>query len=482
MSNENLISMEIDNPDNNRFKNRVSAFDDDDEENVENIAEQNLLNSGAVSHFPSVDIRPSGIVKTNPFFLKDSEFYGVINILASAVGGGCFTFPNMLDNSGIFNSLIIFIIVSLSIYYSINLLRNILMSTNLYSYAEIVQKILGKSFLKIYSSFSFIYYLSILIVYINLCYDYISSIIESTKKGFPAFSYFFISSCIEIGLCVFTSNFSKIHILSLIVVITFILIILSVIIPAIFNLTDKDFIYKKFNFEKFFKPKIQKSKIGTLLMVLSNFIQYVYNFSYHCPFPMIIGNLQDKSEKQTTKIHKTSFFILFISYFLISLFGYLSTEEVASVLFQNFRKKIISDILKIDLIVFLISLVPLRYMIIRDGFTSLIGFKEIPYIFEAISASVWIIIANVFVWFYGSGNKVNLINPEYSNISTLIELFGGFFGVFIGFIFPVVIFALMIGAKKKEIFLGYFISGFFFVIGIITCGYSIYVEIKSQKN
>ena len=66
-----------------------------------------------------------------------------MNILSTALGIGAFTFPYILYEIGVINSLLIYIFVSMSIYYSLDLLRRFVVDSNLFSYSSITQTTLG---------------------------------------------------------------------------------------------------------------------------------------------------------------------------------------------------------------------------------------------------------------------------------------------------------------------------------------------------
>ena len=113
----------------NRGTQNDSGFRDDDEES--DIAEEqtpennnnknnigNNINSFGVS--TATDDSCNKQNKTN--FLTINESLCIINILASTLGVGCLVFPNILYQIGIITSLIIFIFVSISVYFSLDLL------------------------------------------------------------------------------------------------------------------------------------------------------------------------------------------------------------------------------------------------------------------------------------------------------------------------------------------------------------------------
>ena len=105
---------------------------------------------------------------------------------------------------------------------------------------------------------------------------------------------------------------------------------------------------------------------------------------------------------------------------------------------------------------------PLRYIIIRDNYTSLIGKDVLPIKIEIIITTICLLIINLVVYF---ANYENLI-------SDIILIFGGFFGVFIGFVLPVIIYISINGKTKKRSIIGYIIAGIFIFIGFFSIFYN----------
>lgn len=59
----------------------------------------------------------------------------ILNMCASVVGAGCFTFPWIISNLDILNDVGISLLVTLCIYYSIDLLRIFVVDTKYFSYS-----------------------------------------------------------------------------------------------------------------------------------------------------------------------------------------------------------------------------------------------------------------------------------------------------------------------------------------------------------
>ena len=163
-----IEAFEIENPHQKRF----SKFNDDEDDSINKSDLQDNEDEIGLNYGNKKKSNPNKSKNNFLRFKGDNEFYGVLNLIASTIGGGFVTFPSLLQTAGIITSLICFIIVSICVYFSLNLLRNFIISTNLFSLSGITKKLLGKRWLKIYAFSAVIFYLSIEINYVNL-WDYL---------------------------------------------------------------------------------------------------------------------------------------------------------------------------------------------------------------------------------------------------------------------------------------------------------------------
>ena len=174
----------------------------------------------------------------------NSILSGVLNISASTIGAGCFTFPWIISTLGLFNSIFIFSVVSGCIYYSLDLLRSFVVDTKNFSFSSITDKTLGKKWLMLYSFSSFIYYLSININYLSLLYSIFKSLFIDNQT-FYGFIFLLVSCSCEIFLCLYTSKTAKMHLLSIITMLSFAFIVLVTTVEGIHSFFGKD--YHKFS-------------------------------------------------------------------------------------------------------------------------------------------------------------------------------------------------------------------------------------------
>lgn len=455
-----IEAFEIENPQYYAHK-RLSKFNDEEDEeesinksDLQDNEEKNGLNYGNKKKSKNNFLR----------FKGDNEFYGVLNLMASTIGGGCVTFPSLLQTAGIITSLICFIIVSICVYFSLNLLRNFIISTNLFSLSEITQKLLGKRWLKIYALSAVIFYLSIEINYINLIIEYGAKGLFSMNEKYLIIIFYLVSCILEIILCLYTSKISHIHILSLISVFCFTFIVIVLLFYSFGSLMSEE-IKDKFSSDKFFMPS--DSFLKYITSICACFIEYVYSYSCHCSFPTLIGNLETKEEK-TKRVVNIFFAVTTIMYIIISIFGYISQINIVEnqktlILFtEDSLQGYFNKFLQFIIVLFFISLIPMRYIVIRDNYLSLFS-HEITYKIELIFISINMIIANIISYFCSSDANI---------IFSLNEIFGGVFGVVICFVLPVIIYISINNKAEIKSILGYIMGIFFLIVGLFTAGYS----------
>ena len=455
-----IEAFEIENPHQKRF----SKFNDDEDDSIN---KSNLLDNEDEIGLNYGNKKKSNPNKSKNNFLRfkgDNEFYGVLNLMASTIGGGFVTFPSLLQTAGIITSLICFIIVSICVYFSLNLLRNFIISTNLFSLSGITKKLLGKRWLKIYAFSAVIFYLSIEINYVNLIVEYGTKGLFSMEENYLIIIFYLVSCILEIILCLYTSKISHIHVLSLISVFCFIFIVIVLLFYSFGSLMNEE-IKDKFSSDKFFMPS--NSFLKYIASICASFIEYVYSYSSHCSFPTLIGNLETKEEK-TKRVVNIFFAFTTIMYIIISVFGYISQINIVEnqktlILFtEDYLHGYFNKFLQFIFILFFISLIPMRYIVIRDNYLSLFS-HEITYKIELIFISVNMIIVNIISYF--CSNDTNII-------FSLNEIFGGVFGVVICFILPVIIYISINNKAEIKSILGYIMGIFFLIVGLFTAGYS----------
>lgn len=395
-----------------------------------------------------------------------NEIICIMNILSTALGIGAFTFPYILYEIGVINSLLIYIFVSMSIYYSLDLLRRFVVDSNLFSYSSITQTTLGNCWLKIYAIFTFIFYMSNIVNYINIIFNILKSMFGFLNNIFPKILYFILTFSLELLLCLFTADLNKIYILSIIAFIIFITILFFIIIKAIIFLSTEKDRFKYFNL-----ISIQNSSTGwdNFLVIISKFIEFFYGFIYHSTFPTLLSSLENLDNKNTKKIHNTTFFTIFVVYFLYAIFGLFlinddnKTYKQILVNVKDLEENtVLNCIFKCLFVILFMSIIPSRYLVIRDDYTSFIGQQNLTKKIEILIISICLLITNLIVFFSDFDNL----------ISNIILLFGGFFGVFICFVLPVINYIAINGKTKIRSIFGYIVASIFVIIGFFSIFYN----------
>lgn len=414
----------------------------------------------------------------------DSQLGVILNIISSAIGGGCFNFPYILYESGLPISLIIFILSTLSMYYSLDLLRSFVIDTKFFSFSLITLKTLGKKWLYIFVFSSFIFYSVVEINYLSLLYSYFVEIISSfIDKGNALFFFkilfLFVTLILEIILCLYISKVQKLHLISLISVISFFLILFALVFESSRNVINNE--KQKFSYEKFIFPYSKNDfSLLNFFSIFSYLIEFLYGYSCHSSFPTLIGNLENISEECSKKVQIVSFSSIFFSYAIITLFGYLFTDKVPEILFLSDNKTRQEEmklpiLFRIFLCVFLFTLIPSRFLVIKDNYSSVFSKNILGMRFELILISICFLLYNVIVYLT-SEYKIG-----FNFISSFMQLFGGIFGVIICFLLPVINYTAIHGTRKARTIIGFCFLGIFCLAGVISVGFSVH-NIVTDEN
>jgi hypothetical protein len=418
--------------------------------------EENLINSDEKISFLGIS--------------SDSQISIIINIICSAIGGSCFNFPFIIEKLGLPLTLIIFILVMISIYYTIDLLRRFIIDTKYFSFALMTEKIIGSNWMKVYVICSLILYLSIEINYISEMFTIVSKLIGISGKNdyIKIIVYFIITILFEVFICSYSSNIKKIHIISFFSIIFFLVILISVIVLGLINLANEA---EKLSYENLIATDTDNN-LDLFLFINSYSIVYIYGYSYHCSFPTLLGNFQNNlDEKNSRNVQIISFIIIGISYLLITFFGYLVKSDVPEILFikdESLENTVFQIIFKIIICLFEFTVISLRFIVIRDNFTTLFGKQNMTFIKDLITTFIILLFCNI-VAYLTNENEIG-----FSILSNFMQLFGGIFGVIICYALPVIIYIGANGRRKVKSIIGYILTGIFLFVGIVSVCHSVY--------
>ena len=113
--------------------------------------------------------------------------------------------------------------------------------------------------------------------------------------------------------------------------------------------------------------------------------------------------------------------------------------------------------------IYLITLVPIRYIIIRDNYTSILKKDYLTGKYEILMTALCLLINNLITCFVGD----SVVK------TTFIQIFSGIFGVFMCFILPVINHVKINGKTKMRSIIGYIISAILLLIGIFSIIFSL---------
>ena len=482
-----ILQFNVENPP-DLYSKRGSTVSSDNGMIIEDIdSNDNIIFESEASSINSAEKTKRNEGKVYCGIRADSEISCILNIIVSAIGGGCFRFSYMMEDGGIFVSLAILIFVTACIYFTIDLLRSFVVETKYFSFALMTETILGARWLQLYAVCSLIIYMSMEVSYIGSIYSHILEIFNTNNALF-IFFYFLISIVVEIIICMYISKLAKMHLLSIISVSCFFILFFSLIVISL-AANIKGEVGNKFTVDNLFFPHISPNTTVNRLLKISSYIMvYVYGYSYHSTFPTLLGNLHTVNHNTTKKVHLISFGIIFLSIVFMTIFGFILSDEVPQEIFKDNAKYFTGGWAyliipyKLVLCIYYLTLIPIRFIVVRDNYITLIGEKRITFFRELLIISVFIFISNIFVFGVGFFKDTPLYDL---NISSMIQAFGGIFGVIISFCLPVVNYVSINGKKKMKSLMGYVITGFFCIVGVFSATYTFYQLIfgnESNKN
>jgi amino acid permease len=414
---------------------------------------------------------------------SDSELTCILNIIVSTIGAGAYSLPYVMYQGGIIVSLLLLILVSLASYYSLDLLRSFVVDTKFFSFALMTETILGPKWLKTYAFCSFTLYTSIEVGYLRSIYIYTKGMIN-LKSHLSIFFYFVISIIIEIIVCLNGTRIANLRFLSIIIISCFSLMLVSLIIVSIAaNIFGN--VKEKFTSNNLFFPGVYPPNCLNRMFHMSLYIM-IYNFcySYHSTFPTILGNLKGVTQAKTKRVHFISFTCVFSAYILITFFGFIFTDDVPNELFQD-NDELFQGIwaalrnpFRFILILFLLFLLPIRFIVLRDNYITLIGKKKMTFKKETIIIAIFTIICNIIVFSVTEFED----SLKELQIKSVLQAFGGIFGVIISFCLPVVNYVSINGKRKLKSIIGYVILVIFVWIGVFSTGHSFYYIFSGKQK
>lgn len=453
-----------------KYNKSSSGFggDEDEEDNLEccNIESDNKIQSFNVTNHDKNTNNDKKCI--NYFCLNLNQFIFIVNVLTTTIGVGVFEFPYILYEIGVFNSLFIFIFLSISVYYSLDLLRRFVVDSKLFSYSIITKTTLGDCWLRIYAISTIIFYMSNIVNTLRLMFKTANSMMGLSDNDSLLKMVFFLSTgLLEILLCLLTCKLSKLYIFSFCSFGISIILLFTVIIKGIIFLSTED---DKFRYFSFFDLKNSSTGWDNFLLIMSKIIEFFYGYISHSTYPSLLSQLDNISKEYTEKVLNISYGAIFIYYLLFSFFGLFcinDKNEGQKELFINEidlkDNNILLIIFKSILIIYFLSCVPLRYIVIRDNYTSLVGKESLPIKIEIIITSVCFIIINLIIYYFVD---------DTTFISHLILIFGGIFGVFLCFVLPIISYIAINGKTKIRSIIGYIIAGIFILIGFFSLLYN----------
>lgn len=386
---------------------------------------------------------------------------------AATFGTGCLTFPYIISEVGVIPGVLIFLLVSFSMLYTLHLLSQSSLNANIFNFGELTKKSVNNFCFIIYNVSTICFLIGAIMTYELTSYQFLMDIFSSffyegdEEKRVPIKWKFAIiitvsCFCLQLPLCLI-KNLSQLKYSSLVATVSIILVTIITLITF----------FCKMSFENVQWVSSEKMKTVSwflqLTMITNAFVVFMFGYLNHNGFLLVIKNLKNPNEKRINKVLFRSFIIECIFYLILGLSGYFINPELKNEFFINESEvnRIIYIIAKAILIPCLQCLIPIRWNLLKESLASFFPRIEISSKVNLILTIVMLILMNYSLLFIGK-------------VIDIIGFVGGIFGVMICYFLPLFIFVAIFGKTRFRSIVGYVFLVFFGIIGIISTEHSLF--------
>ena len=397
---------------------------------------------------------------------------------AMTFGTGCMTFPYIIGQVGVVPGVVIFLLVSFSMLYTLDLLLKGSLNANTFNFGELTQKSLNNGGFIVYNVSTIIFLIGAVMTYQLTSYQFFMDIFAQ---------YFYIQgqllplkwryaiiitvSCfvIQVPLCLY-EKMSRLKYTPIIATCAIIIIMLIIFIVFLFHID-----FSSDDIKWFIGEGLNGDFWSKISVITNAFVVFMFGYLNHNGFLLVMKNLQNPTEKRTTKVMRRSFWIEFIVYFVLALSGYFLTPSNTNEMFLNTRLRVSGTALeyyfgvaKVIMVLCLQSLIPLRWSLLKESLFSFFKDNQINKTADTIITVVMLIIMNYSLLFV-------------DNVVNIIGFVGGIFGVLVCYFIPLFIYIGIFGKKKVKSIIGYILLIFFGIIGVISTIFSLIKAFKGNS-
>ena len=395
---------------------------------------------------------------------------------AMTFGTGCMTFPYIIGQVGVVPGVVIFLLVSFSMLYTLDLLLKGSLNANTFNFGELTKKSLNNAGFIIYNVSTIIFLIGAVMTYQLTSYQFFMDIFaryfyENDKLLKMRYAIIITVSCflIQIPLCLY-EKMSRLKYTPIIATCAIIIIMLIIFIVFLFHIN-----FSSDDIRWFIGKRLSEGTFWDKISIITNaFVVFMFGYLNHNGFLLVMKNLQNPTEKRTTKVMRRSFWIEFIVYFVLALSGYFLTPSNTKEMFLNTRNggsgtdfEYYFGVAKVIMVLCLQSLIPLRWSLLKESLLSFFKDNQINKTADTIITVVMLIIMNYSLLFV-------------DNVVNIIGFVGGIFGVLVCYFIPLFIYIGIFGKKKVTSIIGYILLIFFGVIGVISTIFSLISAFKGN--
>lgn len=403
-------------------------------------------------------------------FSKGYKTYTILQLTSSSITIVCMTLPYILKTFGAIEGGIIFFVLSLFLFYTMNLMLEVIIKTGSISYYYFLNYNIGKKTSNIYATINFIYLVSLIMIleYFSLCFicDFIMAYFNINQVATISKFVFGLILVIGIQFPFSVRPYEVVHLIGqyltmLSVLFCLVIIFVQMMIKAKNIKKESIVLFEKSNWSMLYS-------IGIILLIFNSHNNLFENFK---GFKINTKKRQNK----VILIHFIIIFLIFLSFAYIGYFLSLSASSFNSIILLTSNELATSSFAKALLYILkMLLVVSFQFKII-----SLISKikDEIKFISHNQLSTIINIVLSIFIPLISCA-----ISLFVRNILTIIGIAGGICSCIICFAIPSYAYSVLITGNSIQQIINFVVMVGGIVLGGFITVFSFIDSYKIQLN
>lgn len=401
-------------------------------------------------------------------FSKGYKTYTILQLTSSSITIVCMTLPYILHTFGVIEGGIIIFLLSLFLFYTMNLMLELIIKTGAISYYYFLNYNIGKKTSNIYATFNFIYLISLIMIldYFSLCFicDFIMAYFKINQIATISKFVFGLILVIGIQFPFSVKPYEVVHLIGqyltmLTVMFGLVIIFVQMLIKANNIKKDSIVLFKKSNWDMLYS-------IGIIILIFNSHNNLFENFK---GFKINTKKRQNK----VILIHFITIFLIVLAFAYIGYFLSLSANSNSfnSIILLTSNELVTSPFAKALLYILkLLLVISFQFKII-----SLISKmkEEIKFISHNQISTIISILLSIFIPLISCA-----ISLFVRNILTIIGIAGGICSCIICFAIPSYAYSVLVTGNSIQEIINFIVM----IGGILLGGFiTVFAFIDSYK-